>query len=315
MCARKLLQQGDNGKNSSVFKLFGSPRLGQATGAGPWLLSGVKAEPVQVAEPPWKGLLGTGNSWTSPRHLWKGQQMEAASGQILTCPFLAAVLQSTGCQAGLPFPVPHACGGHGCEEQPPLSHPPSAAQPCPCPGRPAVGYGPLCHTGVPFPFQTGQMSQPSIKMMGTQAIISQSLWSVRDFLVIPPREKWVSSYVQMSPEPLWAVSHLSLGLCPKQGHSALFMASSQTRKAAQENKDSLLLSWVLKGVLPISETSTAQLHPFHYSPLHLICCTWWRHSCCPGGSSKAEPCSHFLLPVQQGPCITLKPATEHFPES
>lgn len=98
---------------------------------------------MQVAEPPWKGLLGTGNSWTSPRHLWKGQQMEAASGQILTCPFLAAVLQSTGSQAGLPFPVPHACGGHRCEEQPPLSHPPSAAQPCPCPGRPAVGLWPF----------------------------------------------------------------------------------------------------------------------------------------------------------------------------
>lgn len=74
--------------------------------AGPWLLSGVKAEPVQVAEPPWKGLLGDGNSWTSPRHCWKGQQMEAASGQILTWPFLPAVLQRTGSQVGLPFPWP-----------------------------------------------------------------------------------------------------------------------------------------------------------------------------------------------------------------
>lgn len=147
--------------------------------AGPWLLSGVKAEPVQVAEPPWKGLLGDGNSWTSPRHCWKGQQMEAASGQILTWPFLPAVLQSTGSQVGLPFPwLP--CLWWARVQKTSLSsstHPPSAAQPCPCPETPSCG---LRHF---MPYRNalsghGTMSQPSIKMMGTQAIISQSLFDL-----------------------------------------------------------------------------------------------------------------------------------------
>lgn len=130
---------------------------------------------MQVAEPPWKGLLGDGSRWTSPRHWWKGQQMEATSGQILTWLFLPAVLQSTASQAGLPLPWPHACGGQGCADQSPLSHPPPCAtQPCPCPGNPSCGLWHFVPNRNSLSRQ-GRMSQPSIKMMGTQATVSQSL--------------------------------------------------------------------------------------------------------------------------------------------
>lgn len=221
MCARKLLQKGDNCKNSSVFKFFGPPQLGQATGAGPWLLSGVKAEPVQVAEPPWKGLLGDGNSWTSPRHCWKGQQMEAASGQILTWPFLPAVLQSTGGQTGLPFPWPPCLWRtRVCRPASPLlPTPPSAAQPCPCPGKPSCG---LRHfvpywNALSFPDRAGYHSQASRWWGHRPSYPSPCVICYRFPGNSPSREKWVASYIQMSPEPLWAMVHLSLGLCPKQG--------------------------------------------------------------------------------------------------
>jgi len=38
-------------KNPSFARLFCSPQPGQTAAAGPWLLSGVKAEPGQAAEP------------------------------------------------------------------------------------------------------------------------------------------------------------------------------------------------------------------------------------------------------------------------
>lgn len=182
---------------------------------------------MQVAQPLWKGLLGGGNNWTRPRHWWKGQQMEAASGQILTWPSLPAVLQSTGSQAGLPFPWPPCLWWtRVCRSTSPFppTHPVQLS-PAHTLGSPAVGYSTLCHTGMPFPDRAGCPSQASRWWGHRPSYPSPCVICYRFPGNSPSRAKWVVSYIQMSPEPLWAMAHLSLGLSPKQGPFNLCVAS------------------------------------------------------------------------------------------
>lgn len=142
-------------KTSLFSSFFGSPQLGQATGAGPWLLSGVKAEPVQVAEPPGSVCCVMAAAGPAPGtgpgtgHRWRLQVAKPSPGLS----FLQGC-RAQGARLGSPLPGPRAWGGQGCEDQPPS--PSHAAQPCPALASPAVG---TFHTGMPFTDRAGCHSQ------------------------------------------------------------------------------------------------------------------------------------------------------------
>lgn len=115
---------------------------------------GLRQSPCRQLSPCLDSSPGDGCSWTSPRPRGKGQLVEAANGQVLTWPFLsavwkvAAVLGGGGIWVGLPFPRLPCWGWAMVQEtiwtgqRAALSsstHPLSAAQICPCSGKPCCG--------------------------------------------------------------------------------------------------------------------------------------------------------------------------------
>lgn len=337
-------------KIPSFASLFWSPQLGQTKVAGPWLLPGVKAEPLKAAEHPLEGTPGDGYGWTSPRHRWKGQPAEAAGGQILSQPFVsgvqraAAVLGAAESQIGLRSPQLPWSGWVMVQETPDW------------PGRCPLLLHPSAQPSSALPVAREALPRPRHFVPGTflHAILFRdqawcrrqvsSWWGhrppcphlcpircIRDFLVTPFRKNGALGS-QRCPKPVWAVAHLNLRVFVlKEGpHSP----SSQTNEPTQENRDSLLLGWVLKGVLTSHEPQTAQFPPFLISPSISFCCTWggigWPQAfllprwllrgrtevreLVPAGLGWA-PCPRVPLPPWQRFNIAPIPATEYFPES